>query len=81
MTEPVITDEEKKLLSSYLIFANGDGWQVYEDLLYTFRDFKSDALNEELEEIPHPYREYVKMGARLVMDKITDTMKLAQEQL
>jgi hypothetical protein len=78
---PAMADEERKLLGSYLIFANGAGWEVYEDLLFTFRDFKSDTLNEELQEIPHPYREYVKMGARMVMDRITDTMKLAEEQL
>lgn len=75
-----LTDEERKLVNSYLIFDNGDGYEVLKDLCFTFRDFKSDTLNEELSEIPHPYREYVKMGCRLVMDKIDTVRQLAKEQ-
>ena len=73
-----LSDEEVETLRSYMVFSNGDGLKVYKDLMYTFSEFGSDAFNEELEEIPHPYREYVKAGCRLVMKKISDVTKLAE---
>ena len=72
-----MSDEEVEMLRAYMVFSNGDGLKVFEDLMYTFNEFSSDAFNEELEEIPHPYREYVKAGCRLVMKKISTVTKLA----
>ena len=73
-----MNDEEVEMLRAYQVFSNGDGLKVFEDLMYTFNEFNSDTLNEELEEIPHPYREYVKAGCRLVMKKISEVTKLAE---
>ena len=65
-----LTKDEMELMLAYLVFANGDGLKVYNDLMETFYYFESDGFNEELDDIPDPYREYVKAGCRKVMDKI-----------
>jgi hypothetical protein len=78
-SKQALSDEELQVIVSYLLFSNGPGHIVLEDLKAVFRDFRNDVFNEELAEIPHPYREYVKHGCRLVVERIQDTMKYAEE--
>lgn len=73
-----LSDDEIEAIRAYMVFSNGEGLKVFEDLMYTFYD-SSDSLNEELQEIPHPYREYVVKGCRMVMSKIRDMNKIAEE--
>lgn len=72
-----IPREEYEVLRKYLIFTAGDGLDVYNDLMSVFYDFEVEM--PELEEIPHPYREYVKHGCRMVMQKIRNASLLAEE--
>jgi hypothetical protein len=74
-----LSDKEKDIIRAYMVFSNGDGLTVLEDLMYTFYDMKSAPFNEELQEIPHPYQEYVVKGCRMVMSKIMDMRKIAEE--
>jgi len=74
-----ISQEDAQIMQAYLTFVNGDGLKVYNDLMQTFYYFESDGFNEELQDIPDPYREYVKAGCRLVMDKIRLITKTAEE--
>ena len=73
-----LDQEEAELIRAYMLFSNGDGLRVYNDLMETFYFFESEPFNEELSEIPDPYREYVKAGCRMVMDKIKLINKLAE---
>jgi len=75
----LMSPEEKDLLQSYLLFKNGSGYLVYEDLRRTFKELENESVLEELEEIPHPYRAYVERGMAMVIRKIDLTMKLAEE--
>ena len=73
-----LDQEEQEIIRAYMLFSNGDGLRVYEDLMETFYYFESESFNEELDDIPDPYREYVKAGCRKVMDKIKLINKLAE---
>lgn len=74
-----IDEETLRILNAYAIFSNGDGLTVFEDLMAVFYFFESAEFNEELAEIPDPYREYVKAGCRKVMDKILLATKTAEQ--
>ena len=47
-TEVKLSEEDAQALKRYMIFSNGDGYMVLEDLKHVFRQFKSDEFNEEL---------------------------------
>ena len=74
-----MSKEEREVFNAYLLFTNGDGLKVFNDLMETFYYFQSEGTNEELMEIPDPYREYVKAGCRMVMDQIKLIVKTAEE--
>lgn len=75
-----LTAEQRSLLEDYQIFLTGQGLNVLEDLTETFYDLHSPGMNEQLDEIPHPYQEYTIKGMRMVIQKIKDTIKLSQNQ-
>lgn len=74
-----MSKEEREVFNAYLLFTNGDGLKVFNDLMETFYYFQSEGTNEELMEIPDPYREYVKKGCRMVMDNIRLITKTTEE--
>lgn len=78
--EDGMDEETQHLLDEYLVFKNGAGFNVYTDIMETFHELHNDVINEELAEIPHPYREYVIKGMRMVTQRIKDTIKLAENQ-
>ncbi len=73
-----ISEEDAEVLRAYRIFENGDGLKIYNDLMETFYFFESEGTNETINEIPDPYREYVKAGCRMVMDQIKLATKIAE---
>lgn len=77
--EDGLSVEQLRLLDNYRLFTNGGGLEVFEDLKATFYDLHSDGMNEELSEIPHPYREYTIKGMRMVIQKIMDTIQIAEK--
>jgi len=69
----------QQLLNSYHDFVNYSGKTVFDHLLETFV-LESDPDNEAwLEDIPHPYREYVRKGQRMVVEHMRLCAMAAEE--
>jgi len=51
---------------------------VFKELKERFHDRILDA-DEALEDIPHPYRQYVVLGQRMVLETIIEAAKVAPE--
>ncbi len=69
----------QQLLNGYYDIVNDSGRDVYEHMLETFV-LESDPDNEEfLSEIPHPYREYVRKGQRMVVEHMRLCAMAAEE--
>jgi len=63
---------QEDLYHAYADFVfSPSGQIVLDDLVDTFLDGNhTDTLTERLREIPHPYRAYVEMGFKMLMDGI-----------
>jgi len=67
------------LFLAYLDVAeSGSGKLVMEDMRTSFIELGSEALLEELEQFPHPYRAYVEKGMAMVVHKMEATVKTAE---
>lgn len=65
-----------QLLQLYAEFVGGSGKLVFEDLEEAFLKRANPDLEKEMEEFPHPYRAYVEVGQRMVVQKIREAYNL-----
>lgn len=67
--EPFLTPQE--LAGHYAnLFLSPSGEIVMQDLTEAFVERLNPALEADMERFPHPYRPYVEIGQRLVVQKI-----------
>jgi hypothetical protein len=73
-------EETQNVLKAYdMTFNRKEGKLVMMDLEAAFHDRVNPEVERELEEIPHPYREYVVRGQRSVIQKIKAAMELSKQ--
>lgn len=80
-----MTPEEKEVLENnleklrfYLILTEPNGQAIVEDLEHCFEYHRDELVNEELSEIPHPFRAYAIMGQQMVVRRIKEAIELAK---
>jgi len=73
-------EAQARVLQAYLaVSQTRDGALVLDDLRSAFvRREQDEALADDLEPYPHPYRAYVEIGMRLVVQKIEAAIAAAE---
>jgi len=72
--------EEKAIFKAYeMTFNRKEGKLVLMDLEAAYLDSHNPDVLAQLEDIPHPYKEYVLKGTRLVVRNIKAAMELSKQ--
>ncbi|WP_435310650.1 hypothetical protein [Primorskyibacter sedentarius] len=76
-----LTPEQEALLMAYLdVSMGGSGRMIIDDMRHSFIERGSAENEAELDELyPHPYRAYVEIGERRVVQKILAAIAYAQQ--
>lgn len=73
-------EEQKAIFQAYKnTFTRKEGQLVFDDLVAAYHERVNPDLEDELEDIPHPFRAYVVMGQRSVVLAIKDAIKQADQ--
>lgn len=73
-------EEQKAIFTAYKnTFTRKEGLLVMDDLEAAYHERVNPDLEDELEDIPHPFRAYVVMGQRSVILAIKDAIKQADQ--